>query len=123
MTAAIDRAALDEMVEMMGGMTEIVDDIVETYLHETPTLVATIAAANSVEDVRMAAHTLKSSSRSVGAVVLGDLAEEIETASRSGSLDDVTDAMAAVSPSYDDAAALLADWQSIPTGLSRTTGR
>ena len=123
MTAAIDRAALDEMVEMMGGMTEIVDDIVETYLHETPTLVATIAAANSLEDVRMAAHTLKSSSRSVGAVVLGDLAEEIETASRSGSLDDVTDAMAAVSPSYDDAAALLADWQSIPTGLSRTTGR
>ncbi len=114
MTTAIDRAVLDEMVEMMGGMTEIVDDIVETYLQETPTLVATIAAGDSVEDVRMAAHTLKSSSRSVGAVALGDLAEEIETASRGGSLDDVADAMAAVSPSYDDAAALLADWKSIP---------
>ena len=36
MTKPIDRAVLDEMVEMMGGMTEIVDDIVETYLQETP---------------------------------------------------------------------------------------
>lgn len=113
MTVAVDRAVLDEMVEMMGGMTEIVDDIVETYLQETPALVATIADGSSVEDVRMASHTLKSSSRSVGAVAVGDLAEEIENAAREGSLDGVADAMAAVSPSYDEAAALLANWQSI----------
>lgn len=113
MTKPIDRAVLDEMVEMMGGMTEIVDDIVETYLQETPALVAAITAQASVEDVRMASHTLKSSSRSVGATVVGDLAEEIENAARAGSLDGVEEAMGAVPASYDDAAALLANWQSI----------
>lgn len=115
MSGAIDRAVLDELAEMMGGMTEIVDDIVDTYLQETPALIATITAGESVEDVQMASHTLKSSSRSVGAVVLGDLAEEIENGARAGSLDGVTEAMAAVAPSYDDAAALLANWQTIDT--------
>ncbi|MEM7091590.1 MAG: Hpt domain-containing protein [Actinomycetota bacterium] len=114
MSQVIDRSVLDEMAEMMGGMTEIVDDIVGTYLVETPPLVSTIAGDSTIEDVRIAAHTLKSSSRAVGAMLLGDLAEEIEGAARDGSLDGVAGARGAVQTSFDQAAELLGDWQAIP---------
>lgn len=116
MSSPLDTSVLDELVEVMGGSTEIVEDIVSTYISETPPLVQTIADMASVDVVRDAAHTLKSSSRAVGAAVLGDAADGIEAAARDGSIDAVADACSAVPAQFDEACQALTAWLAEQTG-------
>ena len=56
-------------------------------------------AAHAADDVRQIgsiAHKLKSSSRAVGAVTLGDLCAELENACRTGSLEQISASLAPV---------------------------
>jgi two-component system, sensor histidine kinase and response regulator len=76
--------------DMSGGDDEFVRDIISTFLENAQKLVdslTTAASENNVEKAIYAAHTLKGSSRSVGANLLGDLCEELEKLARSGDMD------------------------------------
>ncbi|HEV3407848.1 MAG TPA: PAS domain S-box protein [Gaiellaceae bacterium] len=76
------RAAVDDPA--------FVADLIGTFLGEAPALVATLQrahAAGDAEELRRAAHTLKSNARTFGATRLGDACQELEEKSRADELD------------------------------------
>src|SRR3954470_10618347 len=80
--AAIDQAVLDELERSVGDDREFLRDLVETYLDDTPRLIANVRAgitARDVEATNRAAHTLNSNSASLGALGLSAMARELET--------------------------------------------
>jgi HPt (histidine-containing phosphotransfer) domain-containing protein len=90
-----DLPVLDEQV-LRGVMMATGDDIgfvrelVETYLADTPAQFDAMTAAVEADDAAALvrpAHTLKSSSATVGAMRLSSVARELEMAGRAGTLD------------------------------------
>ena len=83
----LDDSVLDELGEVLGGE---VDKIIAVYLEDSPRLIAQLERAAVGGDpiaLRVAAHTLKSSSANVGARTLSDAARELEHGARDGTLD------------------------------------
>ncbi len=86
----LDAGVLAELADAVGGDREFVVDLVDTYLLDAATQLADIEAAFAARDSNVIvrpAHTLKSSSATVGAMELASMAREIELAGRSGTLD------------------------------------
>ena len=73
----LDPAALDEIQAMAGGDRSFVVAVVEEYLRDSTALVAGLRDADGAELQRLA-HTLKSTSASVGAVQLAAVCQELE---------------------------------------------
>lgn len=76
-------------MESTGDDIGFVRELVETYLADTPAQLAAMAEAVEADDAAALvrpAHTLKSSSATVGAMRLSSVARELEMAGRSGSL-------------------------------------
>jgi HPt (histidine-containing phosphotransfer) domain-containing protein len=75
----IDQAALDSLLATTDR--EFVGELIDAYLEDSPALIAgmkeALANGNATEFTR-AAHSLKSSSASLGAASLSDLAKELE---------------------------------------------
>jgi len=72
--------------DMSGGDDEFVRDIISTFLETAVELVDGIHAAaqdSSVDKAIYVSHTLKGSARSVGALALGDVCEELERLAKS----------------------------------------
>ena len=80
----IDRRILSELAQDLGpDLSELLD----TFLHETADLLSTVEQSISKDDASMlyrAAHTLKSSSGTVGALGLSTLAKTLEDLGRTG---------------------------------------
>jgi HPt (histidine-containing phosphotransfer) domain-containing protein len=81
----LDEAVLDELRAATGDDEAFIADLIETYIAEGATnvdgMVAAAAAGDPAAIVRPA-HTLKSSSASVGAMRLSAICREIEEAGR-----------------------------------------
>ncbi|MDJ0515407.1 MAG: response regulator [Trichodesmium sp. MO_231.B1] len=78
---AIDKAVLQELKEMAGDAPEMVVEIIDCYLEDTPILLDEISQAIEQEQAELllkSAHTMKSSSASVGAIKLSELCKELE---------------------------------------------
>jgi HPt (histidine-containing phosphotransfer) domain-containing protein len=85
----IDAPTIDRLLESVGGDEAFLDELAETYLADAPVHLAAIRRAldaASAEDLVRPAHTLKSSSATVGALVLSGYARELELDGRGGSL-------------------------------------
>ena len=83
----IDAGVLGELREVLGAE---VDKIVAVYLEDAPRLIAQLeraAVSNDPIALRVAAHTLKSSSANVGAITLSAAARDLEHAARDGTLE------------------------------------
>ncbi len=80
MTApVIDPTTFAELQESAGA--DFVTELVDTFLEETPALMAQLRTARQRSDVdayRRAAHSIKSNSQTFGALALGALARDIE---------------------------------------------
>jgi HPt (histidine-containing phosphotransfer) domain-containing protein len=88
--SVLDDAVLAELLTSTGEDVAFVRDLLETYLAETPEQLDAIRAAvasNDAAGLVRPAHTLKSSSATLGAMRLSSLGRELEMAGRSGSLD------------------------------------
>jgi HPt (histidine-containing phosphotransfer) domain-containing protein len=106
----IDAATFDKLVEMTGGDLEFVDELVDTYLEDGASQIAALdagAAAGDIDALVRPAHSLKSSSLNLGALVVGELARGLEEAARSGSVPDAADRVAAIKASFGDAGSAL----------------
>ena len=88
-----DENALDAIKALQRpGKPDILGKIVGMYLEKTPSLIEDIEtgiAANDAAKVKMAAHTLKSSSAYLGATTLADLCNKLESKAAN---DDLADA-------------------------------
>jgi HPt (histidine-containing phosphotransfer) domain-containing protein len=86
----VDVRILAELIATTGDDIGFVRELVETYLADTPAQVDAISAAVEADDAAglvRPAHTLKSSSATVGAMRLSSVARDLEMAGRSGRLD------------------------------------
>ncbi|HET7141531.1 MAG TPA: Hpt domain-containing protein [Candidatus Limnocylindria bacterium] len=85
----LDEAVLADLLESTGDDPAFVRELLETYLGETPTQLAAMAAAVEAADAEALvrpSHTLKSSSATLGAARLSALGRELEMTGRSGAL-------------------------------------
>ncbi len=87
--AVFDPAALDTLLDTIGGDREALRELVESFLEEGPDLIARIETAVKVGDatgLRHAAHTMKSSAADFGAMELSRLCRELEAMGRNGNI-------------------------------------
>jgi HPt (histidine-containing phosphotransfer) domain-containing protein len=106
--APVDRPALDRLVETMGG--PFVGELIDTFGQDAVELIATLRRTLATADVdgfRRAAHSLKSTSQSLGANGLAARARELESAARAGSLDGAGARVQALAEHYERVARTL----------------
>ena len=86
----IDRGTFDQLVADLGG--DFVQELVDTYCSETPALIGDLRKAlggQDAETFRRSAHSIKSSSASVGALGFAEQARELEMIGKAGDLSGV----------------------------------
>lgn len=90
--ATLDTTALDAIRALdETGAAGLLRQIVQLYFQTTPRLIGELRqaqAAGSLEEVRNAAHSLKSSSANLGATRLAQMCKSVEHAARAGALHD-----------------------------------
>jgi HPt (histidine-containing phosphotransfer) domain-containing protein len=87
----LDEAVLAELKATTGDDPEFVRELLETYLADVPAQLDEIeqaVVANEADALVRPAHTLKSSSATLGAMRLAAVARVLEMMGRSGTLDE-----------------------------------
>jgi len=99
----VDRAVLDGLLDSLGGDREFLVELLQTYLEDSPRLLAamrTALLAGNAEELRRAAHTLKSNSATFGATTLSRLARSLEEMGKAGALDSAAAGLAQAEAEY-----------------------
>ncbi len=107
----LDTAVLDELCDAVDGDRSFVVDLVETFLADAARQLDELevaCSANNVAEAVRPAHTLKSSSATVGAVALATAAREAEATARAGTVP--ADKLAELRRLWPQAAAELRAW-------------
>jgi HPt (histidine-containing phosphotransfer) domain-containing protein len=100
----INRTALDDLLATTGGDPAFLAELIDTYFEDSETLLPTMrnaVVAGSAEQLRRAAHSLKSNSASFGAQELTVLCRELEEQGRTGTLGGAEERLAQVEAEYD----------------------
>jgi HPt (histidine-containing phosphotransfer) domain-containing protein len=116
---ASDSGVFDVAVlkNLVGDDSKVVREFLSHYRTASARSAAEMRVASAAADIRQVgaiAHKLKSSSRSIGALALGDLCAELENACRSGQRENVSQGM------VEFEAALLAVLAQIDRHIART---
>ncbi len=110
----LDEDVLDGLRASVDGDRSFVVELIEAYLADGATHIAEVEAAVSDGDAGSLvrpAHTLKSSSATVGAQRLASLARELEVAGRSGSVEaSMAQRVPQLREAWEDASAALRAW-------------
>ena len=96
-TPPLDTGTLDELHDLLGNE---LNQLIAVYLEDAPKLMARLQAASvgpDWDELRNAAHTLKSSSANLGATTLSAVALSIEQGARERSLNKPAVAVAILS--------------------------
>ena len=83
----VDRPAFENLKKEMGA--DFIRELVDAYCEDTPRLITTLRQALASQDTeafRRAAHSIKSTSNSLGALRSGNLAKELEMLGKTGQL-------------------------------------
>jgi HPt (histidine-containing phosphotransfer) domain-containing protein len=83
---------------------EFIPQLIDTYLQETAKILTDMNQALSQKDavtLRQAAHKLKSSSASLGAITLSNLCKQIEDLGRAGTISDCVKMLTQVENEYE----------------------
>ena len=107
---AIDQTILTELREVMG--TEFIS-LVRVFLADAPKAIERIqdlAAQKDNAGIAAPAHTLKSTSANLGALILSAQARTLEQESRQGTLADAENRAAALAAEFERVAAALRQW-------------
>jgi len=107
MTQAVifDPRVLRELYDMMGGEKALLEDLIGTFEQDTPLLLQELSEAvahNDSEQLERAAHPLKSSSASLGAMRLSAQVTELETLGRQIPADQLGQQVVAIHQAYQD---------------------
>ncbi len=102
--ASIDQEVLEKIRTLeRNGAPNLVARLVGLYLKGTPPLIEQMKKACADADcgaLRMAAHTLKSSSANVGAMKLHELCKELESQARNQQIDDAAERIAGIEQAF-----------------------
>ena len=95
-------AAAHESLRELGG-DDFLAEVVDAFLADAPGLVATLRRAldeNNTDELRRAAHTLKSNGATLGAQQFSELCRELEQHAKSGRLESASDLVGQVEQEY-----------------------
>jgi HPt (histidine-containing phosphotransfer) domain-containing protein len=81
-------------------------ELIDAFLQNAPGLVGELAG-DQAEEVRRAAHTLKSNARTFGATDLADLCQKLEERARAGELDGAAELARQIEEKYERVAEAL----------------
>jgi CheY-like chemotaxis protein len=104
----LDPAAREQLRTL--GDAAFLSELIATFLADAPALVETLRrslAAGNAEELRRAAHTLKSNGRTFGATSLAEACQELETAARAGALEGAAELVGQVEARFEKARAAL----------------
>jgi two-component system sensor histidine kinase/response regulator len=103
----LDGAVLDDLFRQIGSDNpELIEELIRIYLENSPKLIQDMEAAlaaGEAKNLMRAAHTLKSSSASMGALRLSSLSKAIEIAARNQALAEIGDSIVRVKVEFDAA--------------------
>jgi HPt (histidine-containing phosphotransfer) domain-containing protein len=100
----VDPEVLRRLLESMGGDEEFIAELIEQFLTDTPGLVEaarTGLETGDVDEVRLAAHTLKSNAATFGAHELAERSRGLEEAAKAGAIPDGADQVEAIAEELD----------------------
>jgi CheY-like chemotaxis protein len=90
-TISLEAAALQQLRDL-GGI-EFIAEVVEVFLADAPALITSLRSSlerHDTEELRRAAHTLKSNGSTLGAAAFAELCRTVEQHSKDGDLDGVS---------------------------------
>jgi HPt (histidine-containing phosphotransfer) domain-containing protein len=99
----LDPQGLDRLLSNLGGEFEYLEELIETFLEDTPGLIQELNDAvenQNIPEVHRLAHSLKSNGADYGADRFADLCKELEMAARSGSLNGASGLAAQITSEY-----------------------
>lgn len=97
----IDLPTFEALKEAMGA--DYIDELLQAYFEETPQMLTDLQQALEKQDCetfRRAAHSIKSTSNSFGALQLGAQAKELEMMGREGKLEGAAAKVKALQENY-----------------------
>src|SRR5262249_8334720 len=106
--AAIDRAVIEGLMATMGS--PFIAELIDTFREDARELVATLRRPLASADLggfRRAAHSLKSTSETLGATRLAAMAKELETLARAGTIDGTGERIERLGAEYEIVTSLL----------------
>lgn len=106
MSSPIDDAAFAQALDLVGGDAEFLGELVATYRTDGADRIAEMRsalAAGAASELQRAAHTLKSSSATLGAIGLADACRTVEHAARDGALDGLASPIDAIAAEFEAA--------------------
>jgi HPt (histidine-containing phosphotransfer) domain-containing protein len=113
LAVVLDQATLESLMDSVGGDAEFMTELIDTYITDAPQQLEALnasLAAGYVDGLVRPAHTLKSSSASLGALGLAERCRQLELAAKSGSLEGVTESIEGIA----------AELERVVTALERT---
>jgi HPt (histidine-containing phosphotransfer) domain-containing protein len=109
--AVLDPAALDNLLEMLGGEFEFLVELIDSFLEDAPKLLNELNGyvwKADAEGIRRVGHSLKSNGADFGATRFSNLCKDLEEMGKSGDLGGVADLTGQVSDEYKKVEAALA---------------
>jgi PAS domain S-box-containing protein len=112
---SFDAAALENLRELGGD--DFLAEVIDTFLEDAPALLATIRRSLDEEDadeLRRAAHTLKSNGSTLGAERFSELCRELEQRAKNGQLEGASELVDRIEQAYASLEETLAALRSTP---------
>jgi CheY-like chemotaxis protein/HPt (histidine-containing phosphotransfer) domain-containing protein len=94
----LDGAALESLREL--GGEEFLTELIGTFLSDAPALLVSLRATHEKEELRRAAHTLKSNGQTFGAKGFAELCRDLEERAKTGELDGADDLIDQIDREY-----------------------
>jgi CheY-like chemotaxis protein len=97
----VDAAALENLRELGGD--DFLAEVIDTFLADGPTLIATLRGslgAQDADELRRAAHTLKSNGATLGAAGFSELCRALEQRAKSGRLEGASEVVGRIEQEY-----------------------
>jgi CheY-like chemotaxis protein len=115
---ALDPTTLNMLWEMLGQRQSDLSCLIQSYCTEAPKLIAALGQAvqtNDAPSLRLAAHTLKSSSSCFGATHLSNLCRELETQAQNNSILTTSQTLSELADEYERVKTALQEFLRDPT--------
>jgi len=90
--SVIEQDVLIGLLESVGGDAEFLAELLQEYFADSPQQIENMRnayASGKAEDLRRAAHSMKSNSANFGAMELSHLCKELEDLGKEGNLDGI----------------------------------
>jgi signal transduction histidine kinase/CheY-like chemotaxis protein/HPt (histidine-containing phosphotransfer) domain-containing protein len=102
--AGLDPKALNNLLSVLGGEFSYLEELIDSFLEEAPTLLAEMeqyVKSGDTEGTRRLAHSLKSNGMDFGAQEFAQLCKELEMLGKSGALDGAGELAAKIMAEYE----------------------